>query len=88
MEIKARDIFLTKLILNGFAIEDLGRLLTMKPRGAEATAEVTIAEAPDGTWHVTSASGNYVGWARGKKRTIFENYVNRWAAESVARAAG
>ena len=87
MEAKARDIFLTKLILNGFAIEELGNLLIMKPRGAEATAEVTIAEALDGTWHVASASGNYVSYARGKKKVMFENYVNGWAAEAVGRAA-
>lgn len=83
MDPKAKGEFLKKIAINGFSIfEDDGRL-TLHPRGAEATAAVTIEEAEPDVWRVVSASGAYAGYARGKKRGYFETYLNQWAIQAV-----
>lgn len=88
MDPKAKGEFLKKISINGFSIEERDNLLILRPRGAEATAEVTIEEVETDVWKVVSASGNYAGFARGKKRSYFESYINRWAVEAALQAAG
>ncbi|HUV51608.1 MAG TPA: hypothetical protein VMW64_00860 [Dehalococcoidia bacterium] len=86
MEPKAKDIFLTKLIRNGFSIEEKEDLLTLRPRKMEDVAKVIIQEVGANTWQVLRAEGQYAGFGRGKKKVMFENYVNRWAAEAFAQS--
>ncbi len=88
MNSKAKGEFLKKISINGFSIEEGGNTLTLRPRGAEATAEVTIEEVDPEVWKVVSASGRYAGFARGKKRSYFESYINQWAVEAVLQVAG
>ena len=88
MDPKAKGEFLKKISINGFSIEERDNTLTLRPRGAEATAEITIEEVAPDVWKVVSASGRYAGFARGKKRLYFENYIIRWAVEAVLQAAG
>lgn len=83
MEAKARGEFLKKISVNGFSIEDHGDSLTLRPRGMEATAEITIEEKEPNTWVVLAASGNYAGFARGQKKIYFESYLNQWAAAAL-----
>ncbi|GAI26137.1 unnamed protein product, partial [marine sediment metagenome] len=85
---KARGELLKKICINGFSIEDNGSRLTLRPRGAEATAEVTIEDDGENGWKVVGASGSYAGFARGKKRSYFESYVNQWAAEAILQSEG
>ncbi len=88
MDPKAKGDFLKKISVNGFSIEEGDNTLTLRPRGAEATAEVTIEEVEPEVWRVTSAAGRYAGFARGKKRSYFESYINRWAIEAVLQVTG
>lgn len=88
MNPKAKGEFLKKISINGFSIEEGDNTLILRPRGAEATAEVTIEEVETDVWKVISASGQYAGFARGKKRSYFEDYINRWSVEAVLQAAG
>ncbi|MBA7549657.1 hypothetical protein ES705_42148 [subsurface metagenome] len=85
---KARGEFLKKASINGFSIEDNGSHLTLRPRGAEATAEVTIEDDKVNGFRVVSASGSYAGFARGQKRSYFESYINRWVMEAVFQSEG
>jgi len=85
---KAKGKFLKKISINGFAIEERDDYLILRPRGMEATAEITIQEVEPNVWRVVGASGQYAGFYRGKKRSYFEAYINRWAAEAVLQAAG
>ena len=62
--------------------------LILRPRGAEATAVIIIEEVEPDVWRVRSAAGNYTGFARGKKRSYFETYINQWVVEAILRAAG
>ena len=88
MNDKARGVLLKKISINGFSIEDNGSRLTLRPRGAEATAEVSIEDDGVNGWRVVGASGSYAVFARGQKRTYFESYINRWAAEAILRSEG
>ena len=86
MDPKARGEFLKKISINGFSIEEGDNTLILRPRGAEAAAVVIIHEVEPNEWKVVGASGNYVGFGRGKKRSYFESYINRWAAEAVLQS--
>lgn len=88
MDPKAKGEFLKKISINGFAIEEKENQLILRPRGAEAIAEVTIEEVEPNVWKVVSALGRYAGFTRGIKRSYFESYITRWAAESIAVAGG
>ncbi len=88
MEPKAKSEFLKKISINGFSIEEWDNTLTLRPRGAEATAGITIEEVETDIWRVTSAAGRYAGFSRGKKRSYFESYINRWAVEAVLQSVG
>ncbi|MBA7498868.1 hypothetical protein ES704_01606 [subsurface metagenome] len=88
MDPKAKGEFLKKISINGFSIEERDSLLILRPRGAEATAEIIIKEVEPDVWQVVGASGNYAGFARGKKRSYFETYINQWVVEAVLQAAG
>ena len=85
---KARGELFKKISINGFSIEDNGSRLTLRPRGAEATAEVTIENDGVNGFRVVGASGSYAGFGRGQKRSYFESYINRWAAEAVLQSEG
>jgi len=84
---KAKGEFLKKISINGFSIEEKDNLLILRPRGAEATAEILIEEVEPNVWKVAGASGRYAGFYRGKKRSYFESYINQWVAESILQAA-
>jgi len=88
MEPKARAEFIKKISINGFSIEDTGDALTLRPRGAEATAEVIIKEVEPNVWQVAGASGAYSGFYRGKKREYFERYINQWSLAAALEAPG
>ncbi len=88
MDPKAKGEFLKKISINGFSIEERDSLLILRPRGAEATAEIAIEEVKSDIWRVTGAAGHYAGFARGKKRSYFETYINQWVAEAVLQTAG
>lgn len=81
---KAKGEFLKKISINGFSIEEKDNLLILRPRGAEAMAEIAIEEAEPNIWSVVVASGRYTAFGRKPKRTYFESYINRWALEAVA----
>jgi len=83
VEAKAKAEFLKKISINGFSIEEKDDLLTLRPRGMEAMAAITIREAEPNVWKVVSASGQYMAFARGQKRLYFESYINRWAEEAL-----
>ncbi len=83
MDPKAKGEFLKKISINGFSIDEEGNTLTLSPRGAETTAEIAIQEEETNVWKVVSASGQYAGFARGKKRSYFETYINQWSMEAV-----
>lgn len=83
MDSKAKSAFLKKIAINGFSITEGDNTLTLRPRGMEETAEITIQEVEEGVWEVRGASGKYTEFYRGKKRSYFEGYINRWAAEAV-----
>ena len=85
MDPKAKGEFLKKLSINGFSIEERDNTLILRPRGAEATAVITIDEVEPGVWRVKDSAGHYAGFARGKKRAYFEAYINQWATESLLR---
>ena len=88
MNEKARGELLKKVSVNGFSIEDNGIRITLRLRGALSVAEITIEDDGVNGWRVVSASGSYAGFARGKKRSYFETYINQWAAEAILRSAG
>ena len=88
MNEKAKGEFLKKISINGFSIEERDNTLILRPRGAESVAEITIEDEGVNGWRVVSASGSYDGFARGKKRSYFETYINQWAAEAILRSAG
>ncbi len=83
MNRKAKSEFLKTISINGFSIEERNSQFILRPRGAEATAEIAIEENKENMWKVASASGAYSVFARGKKRTYFENYINQWAAQAA-----
>ena len=85
---KARGELLKKISINGFSIEDNGSRLTLRPRGAEATAELTIEDDRENGWRVVSAKGQYAGFTRGQKRSYFESYLNRWVVEADSQSQG
>ena len=87
MEAKAKELFLRKIVINGFSIQEEANRLTLRPRGAEATAEITLEEVEVNVWRVKSASGRYAGFARGSKRSYFEAYLNQWVSEAQLQAA-
>jgi len=80
---KARGEFLKRISTSGFSITEESDTLTLRPRGAEATAEVTIQEVEPNVWSVVRASGEYGGFSRGKKRKFFEANLTQWATEAV-----
>ncbi len=88
MDPKAKGGFLKKISVNGFSIEEKDNLLFLRPRGAEATAEIIIGEVELNVWKVVGASGSYAGFYRGKKRSYFESYITRWALEAVLQTEG
>ena len=88
MDPKAKGEFLKKISINGFSITEEGDRLTLRPRGMEATAEITIEEAKPNEWKVISVSGRYAGFGHGLKRKLFDSYINRWAMESVLQTGG
>ena len=88
MDPKAKGEFLKKISINGFSIEEKDNLLFLRPRGAEATAEVIIVEAELNVWKVAGAKGAYAAFGRGKKRSFFESYINRWALEAIMQSEG
>ena len=87
MDPKAKGEFLKKISINGFSIEEGDSTLTLRPRGAEATAGIILQEVEPNVWQVVGASGQYAGFYRGKKRSYFEDYINRWALEAVLQTA-
>jgi len=87
MDPKAKSAFLKKIAINGFSITEGVNTLTLRPRGMEETAEVTIQEVEPDVWKVVGASGQYAGFYRGKKRSYFETYINQWAAAAVLETA-
>ncbi len=88
MDPKAKGEFLKKISVNGFSITEDCNTLTLRPRGAEATAEIIIEEVEPNVWKVAGASGSYAGFYRGKKRSYFESYITRWALEAVLQTEG
>ena len=88
METKARQEFLKRISTNGFAIEDYGDRLILRPRGAEGTAEITIKEEEPNVWKVRGGSGRFAAFSYGKKRTFFENNLTQWAQEAILRVQG
>ena len=88
MDPKAKGEFLKKISINGFSIEEKDNLLFLRPRGAEATAEIIIGEVEPNVWKVINAVGHYAAFGRGKKRLIFEQYVNEWVAGAVLQTEG
>ena len=88
MDPKAKGEFLKKISINGFSIKEKDNTLLLRPRGAEATAVIIIEEVEPDVWRVKDAAGHYAGFARGKKRSYFETYINGWATEAVLQAAG
>lgn len=88
MEPKAKGEFLKKIIINGFSIEEMDDELVLRPRGMEETALVIIKEVEPNKWAVQSGLGQYAGFARGKKRSYFESYINEWAAGAVLQTEG
>jgi len=85
---KAKGEFLKKISINGFSIDEKDKLLVLRPRGAEATAQIIIEEVEPNVWKAVSALGQYAGFARGVKRLYFESYINRWATEAVLQSEG
>ena len=85
---KAKGEFLKKISINGFSIEEKDNLLILRPRGAEATAVITIEEVEPNVWKVVSAAGSYATFARGRKRLIFESYITQWAVAAVLQTGG
>jgi len=85
---KAKGEFFKKISINGFSIEEKDNLLFLRPRGAEATAEIIIGEVELNVWKAVGASGSYAGFYRGKKRPFFESYINRWAMEAIMQSEG
>ena len=88
MDPKAKGEFLKKISTNGFAIAEEGNTLTLRPRGTLATDEITIQEVEPNAWKVVSAKGQYATFARGKKRSYFESYINRWSMEAILQTEG
>lgn len=88
MEEKAKSEFLKKISINGFSITESGDNLILRPRGAEAIAEIIIEEVEPNVWKVAGASGKYAGFYRGKKRSYFESYITRWATEAILQTGG
>ena len=88
MDPKAKSEFLKKISVNGFSIEEKDNLLFLRPRGAEATAEIIIGDVELNVWKAVGASGAYTGFYRGKKRPFFESYINRWATEAILQTGG
>jgi len=85
---KAKGEFLKKIAVNGFSIIEGDNTLTLRPRGMEETAEVTIQDVEPDEWKVVGASGQYAGFYRGQKRLYFEAYIKKWATEAILEAAG
>jgi len=85
---KAKGEFLKKISINGFSITEEDNTLTLRPRGAETIAEIIIEEVETNVWKVVGASGRYAVFYRGKKRSYFESYINRWAVEAVLQTGG
>ena len=83
---KAKGNFLRKIVTQGFSIVERENQLTLRPRGLEETAEITIEEVEPDVWKVVHARGQYVGFARGKKREFFEAYIKRWATQAALEA--
>lgn len=88
MEAKAKGLFLKKIVINGFSVTEEENRLILRPRGAEATAAVTIEEVEPNDWRVTNASGAYTSFARGSKRLYFQAYISQWVSEAQLQAAG
>ena len=88
MDPKAKGEFLKKLSTNGFSIDEKDKLLVLRPRGAEATAQLIIEEVEPNVWKAVSALGQYAGFARGKKRSYFETYINQWVLEAIMQSEG
>lgn len=88
MDPKAKGEFLKKISINGFSITEGDKTLTLCPRGAETTDEITIQEVEPNAWKVVSAKGQYAAFGRGKKRSFFESYINRWSLEAILQTEG
>ena len=88
MDPKAKGEFLKKISINGFSIDEKDNLLALRPRGAEATAQIIIQEVEPNVWKAVSALGQYAGFTRGIKRAYFEAYIHRGAMESVLQTGG
>lgn len=80
---KARETFMKKAAINGFSIEDKGNLITLRPRGSESQAEITIEDDPGNGYRVVRANGKFAAFSRGYKRKYFEDNVNRWVVEAL-----
>lgn len=78
-----RETFLKKASINGFSIEDNGSRITLRPRGIESQAEITIEDTVGNGYKVVEAAGKFAGFARGHKRKYFEDNVNRWVLEAL-----
>lgn len=88
MDPRAKGEFLKKISINGFSISEEGNKLTLSPRGGEATAGITIEEVEPNIWKVVGAAGAYAGFARGKKRSIFETYIKAWTEAAILQTGG
>lgn len=88
MDPKAKGEFLKKLATNGFSIEERDNQLTLRPRGMEGTAQITIEEVEPNEWEVIGAAGTYIRFAKGEGRKKFEMYIKKWATEAVLQAEG
>lgn len=87
MEAKAKQLLLKKLVINGFSVTEEGNKLTLSPRGGVVPAELTLEEVEPNVWRVETASGQYAGFARGRKRSYFEAYLLQWVSDALLQAA-
>ncbi len=87
MEAKAKQLLLRKLVINGFSVTEEGNKLILSPRGGVVPAELTLEEVEPNVWRVETASGQYAGFARGRKRSYFEAYLLQWVSDALLQAA-
>jgi len=83
---QSRETFMKKIAINGFSIEDNGTRITLRPRGLESQAEITIEDNPGNGYRVVAATGRFASFNRGYKRKYLEDNVNRWVLEALQQA--
>ncbi len=88
MDPKAKGEFLKKISINGFSIEEKDNLLILRPRGSREIAEIIIGEVEPNVWKVAGVAGAYATFGRGKKRLIFESYINQWVTGAILQTGG